>query len=95
MAELLVRISDNVLGSDAFTTLKVKVQGDRVASYSVVSEGAYAAPLMSGWGLDQLIEWLGYDPTGDHPEVTHEVWLDGQWRWVHRSEDLERALEEL
>lgn len=70
---MFVRISDNVLDKSYWTVARIVVENYRVTEMSVVFQGSYALPDMTGWCIGQLVEWQKYDATGNHPENYQEV----------------------
>jgi len=43
---------------------------------------------MLGWTIPQLVEWLEYDSTGQHPESYHEVRIDDKHEWRYNIQEV-------
>jgi hypothetical protein len=81
MKKIRVRISDNVLEEKDWTVYELKIElykgSPTVMAMRALNLGVYGQDLI-GFTLDQLSEWLCWDPTGHHPEVWHEIWTPTQ-----------------
>lgn len=80
MRTLTLRISCNVLDEHHWPIRACDLTLDRVTAVRDIREGCYGfdpfGPTV-GWTLDQLRDWLAYDPTGSHPEQWHEALHEG------------------
>lgn len=72
-----VRISDNVLDDEDWPVYELEIEPHKgelvVMAQRVVNLGAYGQDF-TGFNLKRLSNWLCWDPTGQHPEVWHEIW---------------------
>jgi hypothetical protein len=75
MTKLLVRLSDNVLEDDDWPVRRIEIQEKVIVGVEDIQQGVYGTGHMPdvGWGLSQLVGWLSYDGTGQHPENYHEI----------------------
>jgi hypothetical protein len=81
---LFVRISDNVLDKDDWPVRQLFITDGKVTRILEHRSGAYGldrAPTV-GWTLEQIEKWAAYDPTGQHPEVYHDVSINGGASWI-------------
>lgn len=93
---LYVRVSDNVLSDEDFAVRRILIENGTVVGHTDLNPGVYGFDFMpnDGWTLDQVLNWTSYDPTGQHPEVYHEVRgvLTDHFTSCYHMEDLVKML---
>lgn len=99
---LTVRLTDNVLEDKDWPVRKVWIDREKkeVVKVEDVPFEAGATPMLTmskpsvGMTLEELLAWLAVDNTGQHPEVTHHVKVEGDHRfsWINTAEDLNDML---
>lgn len=94
MSYLLVRIADNVLEDEDFPVVRLDFDHNhKVISQREVAHGVYSTAGVPCSDLADVVEWLCYDGTGQHPEITREFQtLHGEWRTWPTFEDLATLL---
>jgi len=79
MRQLFIRVSDNVLSSDLWTTGKLKAADGFITHSEVLHDGVYGLPYCIGWDVSQLAEWLEHDSdTPQYPETYCEISIDNK-----------------
>lgn len=81
MKQIDVRISDNILGEREWSVYRLTIEGGKVVRMDTIYDGVYRRDLV-GMTVEQLAEWIAYDPTGSHPEVYHEWRPIGGDKWI-------------
>lgn len=95
-ADLRIRYADNVLDSRDFGVMVLTIKDGVTVSAKKERGGVYSlddrgSPSV-GWDLKQLSRWSGYDATGMHPEIYHEIFIGGVWKDGVSAEAMEREL---
>lgn len=86
-----VRETNNVLGEEDWPKISITLLEERIVRLNVLHMGAVAIPNFKLWdGIKVVLEWLAYDGTGHHPEVTREIYdpVERDWKWVSDMETL-------
>lgn len=84
-----VRETNNVLGEEDWPVISITLLEERIVRLNVIRMGVCALPGFRLWdGMQQILEWLNYDATGEHPEVYREAWDPVEQEWVGPFEDM-------
>ena len=72
---LLIRLSDNVLDTDHFPVRRIEFSEGYIVSAEDIHKGVYSTNGFPdvGWHVNDLLDWLDFDSTGQHPEEYHEI----------------------
>ena len=77
-----VRDSNNVLGEEDWPVISITLLEERIVRLNVMRMGVCSLPGFRLWdGMKDVVEWLKYDGTGQHPEHEHEIYDPVEQKW--------------
>ena len=90
-----VRDANNVLGKEDWPIISITLLEERIVRLNVMHMGVCSLPGFRLWdGMADVLEWLLYDGTGQHPEQEHEIYdpVEREWCRVGNMEDFVEIL---
>lgn len=88
--KIKIRISDNVLEEEDWPVFELTLGELEVTETKILQPGVYGRGF-TGMPIERLLELLHFDPTGQHPEISYDIWDPDQEQWVikYRAHELD------